>query len=276
MARILSKEVRSSTDCDAPEPRQYAHLLRPGDLLLVEGNTRFATIVKYLTQSTWSHVAMYVGPFLPPAEDDEHDPKVLIEADVADGVIAVPLSKYSTGNTRVCRPVGLSVDDTKEVRQFMIDHLGHHYDLKNIFDLLRYFLPKPRFFSHNRRKYLEIGSGEPTRAICSSLIAQAFQGIHYPILPRYKYNKLSGRAFIPEEAILMTRHHSLFVPRDFDLSPYFSVIKPTLEGFDFRHLQWAGPHQDDRCELPSSSALVGEDVLTSDDSLKESSTLSSR
>jgi hypothetical protein len=24
------------------------------------------------------------------------------------------------------------------------------------------------------------------------------------------------------------RHHSLFVPRDFDVSPYFQVIKPTL------------------------------------------------
>lgn len=32
----------------------------------------------------------------------------------------------------------------------------------------------------------------------------------------------------------------LFVPRDFDVSPYFEVVKPTLaQGFDYRQLNWA-------------------------------------
>lgn len=32
---------------------------------------------------------------------------------------------------------------------------------------------------------------------------------------------------------------SLFASRDFDLSPYFQVIKPTLTaGFDFTVLRW--------------------------------------
>ncbi|MCB1614751.1 MAG: hypothetical protein KDI30_01940, partial [Pseudomonadales bacterium] len=35
--------------------------LRPGDVLLVEGNSRISTAIKYLTQSTWSHAALYVG-----------------------------------------------------------------------------------------------------------------------------------------------------------------------------------------------------------------------
>jgi hypothetical protein len=35
------------------------------------------------------------------------------------------------------------------------------------------------------------------------------------------------------------RHHSLYVPRDFDVSPYFEVVKPTLAcGFDYRLLRW--------------------------------------
>ena len=35
------------------------------------------------------------------------------------------------------------------------------------------------------------------------------------------------------------RHHSLFTPRDFDLSPYFEVVKLTLKtGFDYRQLNW--------------------------------------
>ncbi|MGB5011018.1 MAG: hypothetical protein WBO88_12155, partial [Candidatus Dechloromonas phosphoritropha] len=41
------------------------------------------------------------------------------------------------------------------------------------------------------------------------------------------------------DEILRIRDHSLFVPRDFDVSPYFQVVKPTLEqGFDYRRLTW--------------------------------------
>jgi hypothetical protein len=36
-------------------------VLRPADVLLVEGNTRISTAIKHLTQSTWSHAALYVG-----------------------------------------------------------------------------------------------------------------------------------------------------------------------------------------------------------------------
>ena len=40
--------------------------------------------------------------------------------------------------------------------------------------------------------------------------------------------------------VLHVRHHSLFTPRDFDVSPYFQVVKPTLEaGFDHHRLAWA-------------------------------------
>lgn len=40
--------------------------------------------------------------------------------------------------------------------------------------------------------------------------------------------------------ILHIRHHALFAPRDFDLSPYFLIVKPHLvDGFDHRSLTWA-------------------------------------
>ena len=36
------------------------------------------------------------------------------------------------------------------------------------------------------------------------------------------------------------RHYSHYVPRDFDLSPYFRVVKPSLElGFDFHKINWS-------------------------------------
>ncbi|EWS62965.1 hypothetical protein Y695_03805 [Hydrogenophaga sp. T4] len=87
---------------------------------------------------------------------------------------------------------------------------------------------------------LSLGSGDPTRAICSTLIAQAFQSIHYPILPLVSTTSRDSPdcpACVDE--ILQLRHHSLFAPRDFDVSPYFAVVKPTLaQGFDFHSLQW--------------------------------------
>ncbi len=43
-----------------------------------------------------------------------------------------------------------------------------------------------------------------------------------------------------ERDILHICHHSLFTPRDFDLSPYFKVIKPTMETkFYYRSLTWS-------------------------------------
>ncbi len=42
------------------------------------------------------------------------------------------------------------------------------------------------------------------------------------------------------EELLRIRHYSLYAPRDFDLSPYFMIVKPTLvHGFDYRKLHWA-------------------------------------
>jgi len=39
-----------------------ADTLRPGDVLLVEGNTRMSAAVKYLTQSMWSHASSVCRP----------------------------------------------------------------------------------------------------------------------------------------------------------------------------------------------------------------------
>jgi hypothetical protein len=40
--------------------------------------------------------------------------------------------------------------------------------------------------------------------------------------------------------ILEIRHSSLYAPRDFDISPYFELVKPTVRnGFDYRAMRWA-------------------------------------
>lgn len=215
-------------------------VLRVGDVLLVEGKQRFSTAVKYLTQSTWSHAAMYVGNT---ASDEPPGPDTptIIEADLKHGVIAVPLSKFAGFNTRICRAVGLNDEDRAALAQFMLDSIGMSYDLKNVIDLARYLIPTPPVPGRWRRRMLALGSGDPTRVICSTRVAQAFQSIGYPILPGVEKltEKECEQCKETVREILHIRHHSLFTPRDFDVSPYFEVIKPTIErGFDFRRLEW--------------------------------------
>ena len=226
IAAYLEKEVGDYTPFAVTSKELLRDTLRPGDVLLVEGNTRVSTAIKYLTHSTWSHSAFYVG---------DHPDGELIEAHLQHGVIHVPLSKYENFNTRICRAVSLTEDDLEALIAHMTGSLGRVYDLKNIWDLARYLLPQPPVPQRFRRRLLALGSGDPTRAICSTLIAEAFQKVRYPILPAISTGKQA-------KEILHIRHHSLFTPRDFDLSPYFHIAKPTLEhGFDHHNLTWGQP-----------------------------------
>ena len=210
--------------------------LQPGDVLLVAGNQRISGIIKYLTQSTWSHSALYVGDALgPPALGEEA--RTLIEVELGEGCIASPLSKYSSFNTRICRPVGLSDEDRRKVVRFMVQRLGLKYDMRNILDLARFLFPTPPIPIRWRRQMIALGSGDPTRAICSTLIAQAFAAIRYPVLPRIERR---GYSRARRREILHIRHHSLYAPCDFDLSPYFQIVKPSIDvAFDHRQLLWA-------------------------------------
>lgn len=240
LGRRLAGKLRAESPGYQPyTPSDFATLcktLQPGDVLLIEGNERLSGAIKYLTQSTWSHAAVFVGDVLPRPEDGSERPR-LVEVLVGEGCIAVPLSKYARHNTRICRAVGLSDKDRAEIVEFMTDRLGLHYDMRNVFDLLRYFFPTPPVPVRWRRRMLAFGSGDPTRAICSSLIAQAFQSIKYPILPDVV--KTDGTGDYAAREHYHIRHHSLFAPRDFDLSPYFQIVKPNLVGaFEYRDLVW--------------------------------------
>ena len=124
----------------------------------------------------------------------------------------------------------------------MVSRLGAQYDMRNIVDLARYLLPTPPVPARWRRRMIALGSGEPTRTICSTLIAEAFGRVHYPILPRVERVTAERRGIsqFRRGEILHIRHHSLYAPTDFDLSPYFDIIKPTVEeGFNYKGLTWA-------------------------------------
>lgn len=234
IARYLQKELPGYEPFTPSDPERLRGIIEPGDVLLVEGNNRISGIIKYLTQSTWSHAALYVGP-IDGAFEPDGEPHVLIEANIGEGVASSPLSRYFPYHTRLCRPVGLSYEDRTTVCRYAINRIGFGYDTKNILDLMRYLIPLP-VPQRWRRRMIAFGSGDPTKIICSALIAQAFDAVRYPILPKVT----RGGSRQARREILHIRDSSLYMPRDFDISPYFQVVKPTIErGFDYTALHWA-------------------------------------
>ena len=86
------------------DPRSLERHVRKADILLVDGDTRVAQIIQYLTKSCWSHAGLYVGDELvrrggPAAEaaiaayGEEGARHLMIEA-LPDGVVATPITKY--------------------------------------------------------------------------------------------------------------------------------------------------------------------------------------
>jgi len=227
----------------APDPAVIRRTVQPGDILLIEGNSRLSAAIKYLTQSTWSHAAFCVGE-RPGDVAANGEPNVLLEAEAATGVVTVPLSKYFRFHTRICRPVGLDDQALRKVIDYAVARIGKQYDSRRIIDLARYLFPYPPVPVWFRRRMLAIGSGDPTKAICSTLIAEAFASIRYPILPeRVSINgKTYGVGPFVQSEIEHIRKHGLYTPRDFDVSPFFAIVKPTLAaGFDYHTVQWGPP-----------------------------------
>lgn len=242
-ARFLTAEVSGAPPLVTTDFDGVRRTLKRGDVLLVDGMTRISLPIKYLTQSTWSHAALFVGPIEGRNEADG-EPHVLIEAELIEGVRSSPLSRYRGAHTRICRPIGLTERDGSILSAFAIERIGQQYDLRKLFDLIRFLFPPWIIPARLRRRSLAIGASDPTRAICSTLIAQAFQSIHYPILPIIElvqdFDPSDRQHRRVAHEIMHVRNSALYVPRDFDISPYFEVIKPMIaRGFDFHELPWA-------------------------------------
>ena len=58
IAGYLQKEVPGYEPFTPSDPEHLRGIIEQGDVLLVEGNNRVSGIIKYLTQSTWSHAAL--------------------------------------------------------------------------------------------------------------------------------------------------------------------------------------------------------------------------
>ena len=262
--------------------------IRKGDVLLVEGSQRISEVVKYLTQSSWSHSAIYIGDELirgnhPLAErtrtafgDDARF--LLVEALVEEGVMLSPLSKYVEYNIRLCRPHNLQPQDCQVILDDVIGQLGYTYDLQNILDLARYFLPVSLVPRRFRRQALQFGSGLPTQVICSSMLASAFGKVGFPILPHVEsspdaqtehppfYHRFFAKGQDTGRPVFRRRHPTLITPRDFDLSPYFSTIKFNTiasQRLDYRNIIWAEDADAEPAHPPPPPASAQPDLAAS-------------
>jgi Permuted papain-like amidase enzyme, YaeF/YiiX, C92 family len=261
---LLTKPIARYNLAIPNDMAQLRRYIRKGDVLLVEGNERVSEVIKYLSQSSWSHSAIYVGDAaLKRSPELRHEllerfgeeaNYLLVEALVESGVVATPLSKYRNFNIRICRPHLLTAADQQLVVDYVIENIGRSYDLKNLFDLARYFLPVSVVPARLRRQALEFGSTDPTRAICSSLIAESFARVRFPIVPRFEpippglksapsryawLDRFSRTAHMP--GLMRVVAPTLVTPRDFDVSPFFEIIKfNVIEGsrFDYHKLRW--------------------------------------
>jgi len=231
-----------------------------GDVLLVEGDQRISQVIRYLTQSSWSHCALYVGDELLKGDPEraadlqrrfgDEAQHLLIEAESGNGVCASPISKYQRFNIRICRPQGLHRDDVDTVLGYVIAQLGRRYDVRHIYELARFFFPVSIVPRRWRRAALILGSRDGRAVICSRMIAEAFTRIGYPILPQVRLADRPAPAVawwkrpiarsVP--CITFRRHNpKLVTPRDFDLSPYFEVVKFNHLGdprLNYREIVW--------------------------------------
>lgn len=227
------------------DPERLKSRIRPGDVVLVDGDQRVSQVVKYLTMSAWSHAGIFVGSrFLRDPRDraamrrrfGKEARYLIVEALLDQGVVVSPLVKYIDFNIRVCRPVGLTKEDIERVLDHVVARVGYNYDRRNIFDLFRYLLPVHLIPTRLREDALHFGSGRDTETICSSLLAEAFAQVGFSILPLHIRRRVSKRGALRQKifgrptrmvrsGFLKARHPSLCVPQDFDLSPHFDVVK---------------------------------------------------
>jgi hypothetical protein len=241
--------------------------VRKADVILVEGDQRISAIIRYLTQSSWSHSAIYIGDELLRRSEQaewarrhfgDEAAHLVIEA-LPRGVVASPLAKYVDFNVRVCRPHRLRTDHGRAILEEAVATLGWRYDLRNLLDLARYLIPVRLVPPRWRADALHFGSGQPTEVICSSLIARLFDRVRFPIQAtevarnaapaapdegggRALARRILGHPSREYTGIFRMRHPTLITPRDFDLSPFFDVIKfnPLARGaFDYGRVHWA-------------------------------------
>jgi len=253
--------------------------LRPGDVLLVEGRSNVSEIIKSITQSIWTHSFFYIGR-LHDIDDPvlrDHiqkyrhcspDEQLIIEAMLGKGIIVSAIDAYEGEHLRICRPRGITRTDSQKVIAYAIDQLGADYNVRQLMDLARFMFPYWFLPKRWRSSLFEHNAGNPTKTVCSTMMAEAFARVRFPIIPVVHQGK-DGRLK------LIRSNTKLTTPRDFDHSPYFDVIKYPILDFDelgiYRKLPWdqTGVHYHDASDSFDSGSIELDELT----SVKTSNTI---
>ena len=236
------------------------HELKPSDVLLVEGRSRISDVIKVVTQSPWSHATLYIGR-LHDIENEESraslsrrsafppSTQLVIESQLGAGTLVRALTEYAHDHVRICRPVGLSAEDAQTISTHAINSLGLNYDIRQIFDLARFLFPWGILPRRWRSSLFRTRAGSETRTVCSTMIAEAFAAVEFPILPLVQRSE-------QDRIRLYRRNPKLCTPSDFDYSPYFEIIKYPFYDFadtpSYKLLPWTT----DRAGAPAEAAVT--------------------
>ena len=215
---LIYEEENGGTKFSEFERLRYE--LKPGDVLLIEGRSKVADITKLITQSIWTHSCLYLGRIHDIADHDlrarirnyhdfADDEQLIIEALLSDGTIVDSIEKYKGEHIRICRPTGLSHDEIQKVFEYAILQLGTDYNLRHLLDLARFMFPYNLLPRRWRSTLFHHNAGRPTETICSTMMAEAFASVHYPIRPIIHQTE-DGRLKLHK------RNSKLISPPDFD------------------------------------------------------------
>ncbi|MBI4356458.1 MAG: hypothetical protein HY559_01065 [Gammaproteobacteria bacterium] len=246
IVRWLTQEEAPPPDFPLSDFERLRYEVRSADIILVEGRSRVSEIIKRITQSAWSHAALYIGRLHDLRDEslrarvrsfysgEPHEP-LIIESVLGKGTVVTPLAFYRRDHVRICRPKGISPVDAEKVVAYGIRRLGTEYDARQLFDLARFFLPWGILPRRWRSSLFERTPGPATKLVCSTMIAEAFNSVRYPILPLVKVQEGKILQLVPI-------HPRLMIPKDFDYSPYFDIIKYPFISIDlegvYQKLPW--------------------------------------
>lgn len=212
---VIGKLHQRRSDYRLLYPNDMASLkrvLRPGDVILIEGDYWVSDWIKVFSCHTWTHCVMWLGesPAIPAHVKKEfiETPGNVVESVMRRGVIFTNLEKYRDFNLRICRPIGLSREQLRRLFGYIFDRVGAPYDEHNVTQFVHFTFAN----TYDPTRPLSNAEGAYT---CSSLLAAAFQSIGMPVL---HFLDQSVNEYVPY-------HYSNIQPKDFDLSLNFRVIK---------------------------------------------------
>ncbi len=186
-------------------------------------------VIQTITQSPWTHAALYIGRLHDVSSDmcrktlARHtgfspETQWVIESKFGEGTIVFSLDRYGDDHLRICRPEGLSADDSESVIEHAASYLGVAYGTRQILGLACIFFPWKILPRRWRSALFRLRTGQETKTVCSTTIVNSFDSVQFPIL-------LVTQRAQNGNLRLYHRNPKLCTLNDFDYSPHFQIIK---------------------------------------------------